>query len=305
MAEASRDWWPLAMIWALDGPGRGLARAVVPAHRRRPGGGGAGAVQRGPRPGHRRRRAQRRVRRLVPAARRRGARPHCGWPASSTSTPRRWCSTCCRAPSATSSRTTCAPSTASPSATGPSRWPCRRSAGGWRAGRRRPALGALREDRGHGARPRRRPGRRHGHHHRRLARAAVGPDLTQLFVGSEGTLGVITGARLRLHPAPPHERRGAWLLASFADGLDAMPPHRPAGRHAGRAAPLRRRRGRPHLRHRRPALLLVLDEGDPHAGRRHDRGRRRGVRARAGATRASSSSSAGSSTATTSRRSRR
>src|SRR5262249_30879814 len=33
-------------------------------------------------------------------------------------------------------------------------------------------------------------------------RAAVGPDLTQLFVGSEGTLGVITGARLRVHPAP-------------------------------------------------------------------------------------------------------
>src|SRR4029077_1403269 len=33
-------------------------------------------------------------------------------------------------------------------------------------------------------------------------RAAVGPDLNQLFVGSEGTLGVITGARLRLHPKP-------------------------------------------------------------------------------------------------------
>ncbi len=52
-------------------------------------------------------------------------------------------------------------------------------------------------------------------------RAAAGPDLTQLFVGSEGTLGVITGARLRVHPAPSSERRDAWSFGSFEDGLDA------------------------------------------------------------------------------------
>ena len=52
-------------------------------------------------------------------------------------------------------------------------------------------------------------------------RAAVGPDLTQLFVGSEGTLGVITGARLRVHPMPPDERRAAFGFSSFADGLEA------------------------------------------------------------------------------------
>jgi alkyldihydroxyacetonephosphate synthase len=52
-------------------------------------------------------------------------------------------------------------------------------------------------------------------------RAAVGPDLTQLFVGSEGTLGVITGARLRLHPMPTTERRAAYGFESFAAGLDA------------------------------------------------------------------------------------
>ena len=51
-------------------------------------------------------------------------------------------------------------------------------------------------------------------------RAAAGPDLTQLFVGSEGTLGVITSAQLRLHPLPPAEVRAGFGFSSFAEGLD-------------------------------------------------------------------------------------
>ena len=53
-------------------------------------------------------------------------------------------------------------------------------------------------------------------------RSAVGPDLNQLFVGSEGTLGIIVGARLKLHPIPPAEIRAAYAFASFTEGLDAM-----------------------------------------------------------------------------------
>jgi alkyldihydroxyacetonephosphate synthase len=93
-------------------------------------------------------------------------------------------------------------------------------------------------------------------------RAAVGPDLTQLFVGSEGTLGVITGARLRLHPAPTHERRGAWLLGGFEVGLDAMRRivqrgATPAVLRLYDAAEADRTYGTGDR-----ALLLALDEGD-------------------------------------------
>jgi alkyldihydroxyacetonephosphate synthase len=52
-------------------------------------------------------------------------------------------------------------------------------------------------------------------------RAATGPDLTQLFVGSEGTLGVITSAELRAHRVPTGETRSAWAFPTFAAGLDA------------------------------------------------------------------------------------
>jgi alkyldihydroxyacetonephosphate synthase len=52
-------------------------------------------------------------------------------------------------------------------------------------------------------------------------RSATGPDLTQLFVGSEGTLGVITEGRFRVHPVPEGEGRRAFGFATFADGLEA------------------------------------------------------------------------------------
>lgn len=55
-----------------------------------------------------------------------------------------------------------------------------------------------------------------------VPRQAVGPDLTQLFVGSEGTLGIVTGARLRLHPTPPAEARTAWGFKGIDTAIDVM-----------------------------------------------------------------------------------
>lgn len=94
-------------------------------------------------------------------------------------------------------------------------------------------------------------------------RAAVGPDLNQLFVGSEGTLGVITRAWLRVHPVPAGEGRAAYAFASFADGLDAC---RRILRRGATPAVLRLYDDLEGQRYDiEPGLhpLLVLDEGDP------------------------------------------
>jgi alkyldihydroxyacetonephosphate synthase len=92
-------------------------------------------------------------------------------------------------------------------------------------------------------------------------RAAVGPDLNQLFVGSEGTLGVITEATLRVHPVPPAERRAAYGFPSFAAGNDAC---RRILRRGATPAVLRLYDERESKRYVEGTnVLLVLDEGDP------------------------------------------
>ena len=55
-----------------------------------------------------------------------------------------------------------------------------------------------------------------------VPRHAVGPELTQLFVGSEGTLGVITRVTVRLVPLPEHRRFEAVALESLEAGVEGL-----------------------------------------------------------------------------------
>jgi alkyldihydroxyacetonephosphate synthase len=56
----------------------------------------------------------------------------------------------------------------------------------------------------------------------RFHRRAHGPDLTPLFIGSEGVLGVVTSVTLRLHPAPAARAFGAFSFADVEAGWSAM-----------------------------------------------------------------------------------
>ncbi len=94
-------------------------------------------------------------------------------------------------------------------------------------------------------------------------RSAIGPELNRIFVGSEGTLGVITEATLRLHPLPTYQRRSAYSLATFADGLEVC---RRILHRGATPAVLRHYdeiEGDRSYKTGDRQVLLVMDEGDP------------------------------------------
>jgi alkyldihydroxyacetonephosphate synthase len=94
--------------------------------------------------------------------------------------------------------------------------------------------------------------------------SAIGPDLNQLFTGSEGTLGVVTRVWLRAHPVPVAERRAAYSVSTFGAGVEAC---RTTLRRGATPAVLRlydaQEAARTHGGDGSHCILLVLDEGDP------------------------------------------
>jgi len=53
-------------------------------------------------------------------------------------------------------------------------------------------------------------------------RSSTGPDLLQLFLGSEGTLGIFTELTFRIHPVAEARRAGCFTLASVEAGVEAL-----------------------------------------------------------------------------------
>ncbi len=56
----------------------------------------------------------------------------------------------------------------------------------------------------------------------RAPKSAAGPDLRQLFLGSEGAFGVITAIRVEVRPEPAARVYEGWRFASFSAGADAL-----------------------------------------------------------------------------------
>ena len=101
---------------------------------------------------------------------------------------------------------------------------------------------------------------------RSTPRAAAGPDLRHLLLGSEGILGVVTEVTFSLRPLPEPGVRQAFHFADFADGLDAI---RQVMRVGWRPPVVRLYDGREAWRHFRDQLpkgnsmLIFLHEGPP------------------------------------------
>ncbi len=94
------------------------------------------------------------------------------------------------------------------------------------------------------------------------AAGAVGPDLNQVFVGSEGTLGIITSVTLRTHPVSDYQGFASYSFPTLQDAFEAC---RQTIRHDATPAVLRLydpiESARSHGGDGKETIVLVLDEG--------------------------------------------
>jgi alkyldihydroxyacetonephosphate synthase len=98
-------------------------------------------------------------------------------------------------------------------------------------------------------------------------RRSTGPDPSAIFLGSEGTLGVLTELTFRIHPQPDHREMASFAFADMSAGLEAI---RRVMRAGWRPAVLRLYDDVESARHftadsNGRCMLLVLGEG-PEAG---------------------------------------
>ncbi len=57
---------------------------------------------------------------------------------------------------------------------------------------------------------------------KRTARSSTGPDVKNLFIGSEGTLGLVTEVTLRIHPCPEKRETLSYEIDTFLDGIEVI-----------------------------------------------------------------------------------
>lgn len=93
------------------------------------------------------------------------------------------------------------------------------------------------------------------------SRAAMGPELMHLFIGSEGTLGIITRIRFKLHRLPDYGNKLAYGFETFAQGLAACRELMQAGANPAVLRLYDKLESGIHFNHPETNLLLIADEG--------------------------------------------